>query len=85
MLDGMLSTSHARLTTIVVSMFVYNTKTTLRMHPWTRILVSCADVICVFGPKHGGCSNFSYIPTRNVLQDLSRSYKTYPDKRSKIL
>ena len=25
-----------------------------------------------------------YCPTRNVLQDLSRSCKTYPDKHSKI-
>ena len=47
MLDGTLSTSPTRLTTIVVSMFVNNT---LRAHSEDN-LVSCADVICDFGPR----------------------------------
>ena len=62
MLDGTLSTSPARLSTIVVSMFVNKTKVLFARTPRTRILDSCADVFCDFGPKHGGCSIFSYIP-----------------------
>ena len=33
----------------------------------------------------GGLEVWLNVPTRNVLQDLSRSCKTYPDKHSKIL
>ena len=59
MLGGTLSTSPARLTMIVASLFVKKTKTTLRTHTVDKNTSSCAEMICVFGPKHGGCSIFS--------------------------
>ena len=64
MLGGTFSPSPARLTTIVCKT---KPKLLFARTPWTRILVLCADVICVFVPKHGAYSIFSYITVAQFL------------------
>ena len=62
MLSGTPSISPAWLTTVVASMFVNKTKTILRVHTVDKNTSFVCGRDLQFGPKHGGCSIFSYIP-----------------------